>query len=76
MFTENNCTDILAMPDGGAISTLKGRINRIVEKVLSTSTLMIGSEQQQHQRGYEDAHLFLHWVRLAHGIKAIIGHSP
>ena len=35
MFTENNCTDILAMPDGGAISTLKERINRIVESVVN-----------------------------------------
>ena len=31
MFTENNCTDILAMPDGGAIRTIKHKINCLVE---------------------------------------------
>ena len=31
IFTENDCTDILAMPDGGAIRTLKHRIDTIIE---------------------------------------------
>ena len=31
MFTENDCTDILSMPDGGAIQIVKHRINTIIE---------------------------------------------
>ena len=31
MFTENNCTDILSMPDGGAIQIIKHKINTIIE---------------------------------------------
>ena len=34
MFTENNCTDILAMPDGGGIRTLKHKINSLVEDIV------------------------------------------
>ena len=34
MFTENDCTDILAMPYGGAIHTLKSRINKLVETTI------------------------------------------
>ena len=34
MFTENDCTDILAMPDGGAIQILKTRINSIIEETV------------------------------------------
>ena len=34
MFTENDCTDILAMPDGGAIQILKNRINSIIERTV------------------------------------------
>ena len=31
IFTENDCTDILAMPDGGAIQVLKTKINKLIE---------------------------------------------
>ena len=31
IFTENDCTDILSMPDGGAIQILKNKINTIIE---------------------------------------------
>ena len=34
IFTENDCTDILAMPDGGAIQILKNRINTIIEETV------------------------------------------
>ena len=34
MFTENNCTDILAMPDGGAIRTIKHKINSLFENTV------------------------------------------
>ena len=34
MFTENQCTDILAMPDGGAIQIIKSKINKIIESTV------------------------------------------
>ena len=34
MFTENRCTDILAIPDGGAIQIIKSRINKIIESTV------------------------------------------
>ena len=34
IFTENDCTDILAMPDGGGIKTLKGKLTELVEKTV------------------------------------------
>ena len=34
MFTENTCTDILAMPDGGAIQTIKNHINSLIEETV------------------------------------------
>ena len=34
LFTENKCTDILSMPDGGAIQTIKNKINNIVEETV------------------------------------------
>ena len=34
IFTENDCTDILAMPDAGGIKALKGKINSIVEETV------------------------------------------
>ena len=37
MFTENDCTDILSMPDGGAIQTIKHNINVLVEEVIDNN---------------------------------------
>ena len=37
MFTENDCTDILAMPDGGGIQTMKHKINKLVEGVVDNN---------------------------------------
>ena len=37
MFTENDCTDILAMPDGGAIQTIKNNINNLIEKTVDNN---------------------------------------
>ena len=34
MFTENDCTDILAMPDGGDIKAIKTKINNLVEQTV------------------------------------------
>ena len=31
MFTKKACTDILSMPDGGAIHTIKNNINKLIE---------------------------------------------
>ena len=37
VFTENDCTDILAMPDGGGIKALKSKINLLVEKTVDNN---------------------------------------
>ena len=38
MFTENDCTDILAMPDGGGIKTLKTKLNSLVDEEVEKHT--------------------------------------
>ena len=49
IFTENDCTDILAMPDGGAIRTLKHRIDTI-KKPLLIRTLTPGLESHHRRK--------------------------